>query len=218
MKEIIMQHKIKILATLITASLSVNSFAAQEVLTGAFTTIKAVSITPITPISFTGLTLTANDTCTMTVGVDGTNYLGDAAMRLGNAATSNAVGATANTSCTGAGVSAFGVYEIDGAAGSEVNIDIVNSVTTGDVSIVPAGCAGDYVAGTDENGDECEPVSFALGTVTIRLAGADDTGSLGEGTPLVGTSLIAMGGVVTAENGLSAGQTYNVDFSINVTY
>jgi hypothetical protein len=215
-----MQHKIKILAALLTATLSVNSFGAQEVLTGAFRTIKAVAITPITEISFTGLPLTAASTCTLTAGADGATYLGDIAMRLGNTGTDNAVGATANTmdACVGDGVTAQGVYEIDGASGSTVKVTVVNSVTTGDVSIVPVGCAGDYTSGTDEDGDACEPISAAIGVVEIRLAGPADTGSFGEGTPIAGTSLVAMGGVVKAENGLTAGTPYTVDFSINVIY
>jgi len=216
-----MQHKIKILATLLTAGLSVNSFAAQQVLNGAFTTIKAVTISEITPISFIGLTLGAATTCGMSHSVDGSgqDYLGDVAMRLGSAEL-NAPGTDANTmdSCTGAGTAAFGVYEIDGASGSAVTVTIANSVTTGDVSIVPQGCVGDYDGGS--NGDTCEPLAVATnaGVTAIQLAGAGDVGTLGEGTPLAGTSLIALGGVVTAENTLTAGTPYTVDFTIDVTY
>lgn len=216
-----MQHKIKILATLLTASLSVNSFAAQQVLNGAFTTIKAVTITEVTPISFIGLTLTATDTCSMSHSADGTgnDYLGDVAMRLGSAQ-SNAAGSEANLmdTCAGAGTAAFGVYEIDGASGSAVTVTIANSVTTGDVSIVPEGCVGTYNGGS--NGDTCEPLAVATngGVTAIVLANAGDVGTLGEGTPLVGTSLISLGGTVTAENTLTAGSPYTVDFTIDVTY
>lgn len=216
-----MQHKIKILATLLTASLSVNSFAAQQVLNGAFTTIKAVTITEITPISFIGLTLAANDTCTMSHSADGSgnDYLGDVAMRLGSAQ-ANAAGSEANLmdSCTGAGTAAFGVYEIDGASGSSVTVTIANSVTTGDVSVVPSGCVGDYDGGS--NGDTCEALAVLTnaGVTTIQLAGAGDVGTLGEGTPIAGTSLISLGGTVTAENTLTAGSPYTVDFTIDVTY
>jgi len=216
-----MQHKIKILATLLAASVSANTFAAQEVLNGAFTTIKAVTISEVTPISFIGLTLTANDTCVMSHSADGSgqDYLGDIAMRLGSGEL-NAAGTEANLmdSCTGAGTAAFGVYEIDGAAGSTVNVTIANSVTTGDVSVVPTGCVGDYDGGS--NGDTCEALAVATngGVTAVQLAGVGDITTLGEGTPIAGTSLISLGGTVKAENNLTAGTPYTVDFTIDVTY
>lgn len=216
-----MQHKIKIIATLFIAGFSANSFAAQEILNGSFTTIKAVTISQTTGLSFTGLPLAATSNCTMTASADGTGtgYLGDVAMRLGSIRT-NAVGTTANTmdACVGTGITTIGLYEIDGAAGATVNVTITDSLTTSDVSVVPSGCVGTYVDGADT--DTCEPLSALVngGVTAIRLAGTGDTGSLGEGTPLAGTSLIALGGIITAENALSAGVGYTVDFTIDVAY
>lgn len=213
-----MQHKMKILATLLTAGLSVSAIAEQQVINGSFTTIKAVTISEITPISFTGLPIANASSCAMTASADGTGtgYLGDVAMRLGTA-NANAVGSSANTmdACVGTGTTAIGVYEIDGASGATVNITITDG-TNADLAIVPAGCAGNYVAGAD--GDSCDTVSQVAGAVAVRLAGSTDTGSLGEGTPVEGTSLIALGGTVTAQQDLSAGTTYTVDFDISVTY
>lgn len=216
-KENTMQHKIKILTTLLAATLSFNCFAAQQVLDGKFTTIKAVSISEVTPIAFAGLTLTNGSSCDMTASADGTGtgYLGDVAMRLG-AATVNAAGSTVNTMdvCVGSTTPAIGVYEIDGASGANVTITITNGPGT-EVAVAPAGCVGNYVAGVD--GDSCVVVADGT-TATIRLAGATDTGSLGEGTPLVGTSLIALGGTVTANQTLTAGTPYTADFTIDVAY
>lgn len=220
MKEITMQHKTKIITALFIAGLSANSFAAQQVLNGSFDTIKAVTIAETTPISFTGLPLANASSCTMTASADGTGtgYLGDVAMRLGSAQ-ANAVGASANTmdACTGAGTTAIGIYEIDGAAGATVNVTITDGANA-DVTVTPAGCVGTYVDGAD--GDSCAALAVVTngGVTPIRLAGAGDTGSLGEGTPLVGTSLIALGGVITAAQALTAGTPYTVDFTIDVAY
>lgn len=215
-----MQHKIKIITTLFVASLSLNSFAEQQVLTGSFNTIKAVAITEVTSLSFTGLTLGNGDSCVMTASADGTGtgYLGDVFMRLGSANT-NATGSTVNTmdTCVGAGTTAIGVYEIDGAAGATVQVTITNG-SNADVSVTPSGCVGDYTDGPDA--DTCEPLAVAVngGITPVRLAGTGDTGTLGEGTPLLGTSLIALGGTITAARTLTAGTPYSVDFTIDVAY
>lgn len=215
-----MQHKTKILSTLFVASLSLNSFAEQQILTGSFDTIKAVAIAEITPLSFTGLTLANASSCVMTASADGTGtgYLGDVAMRLGTA-NANATGSTANTMdvCVGSGTAAIGVYEIDGAAGATVNVTITDG-SNADVSVAPSGCVGNYVDGAD--GDSCDALATAVngGVTAVRLAGTGDTGSLGEGTPLVGTSLIALGGTITAAQALTAGSSYTVDFTIDVAY
>jgi hypothetical protein len=220
MKEITMQHKTKILTTLFVASLSLNSFAEQQILTGSFDTIKAVAIAEITPLSFTGLTLGNGDSCVMTASADGsgTGYLGDVAMRLGSGQT-NAIGTAANTMdvCVGTGTTAIGVYEIDGAAGATVQVTITNG-SNADVSVTPAGCVGFYNDGADL--DTCEPLAVVTngGVTPVRLAGTGDTGTLGEGTPLVGTSLIALGGTITAARALTAGTPYTVDFTIDVAY
>jgi hypothetical protein len=220
MKEITMQHKTKIITSLFVASFSLNSFAAQEILTGSFDTIKAVTILETTALSFTGLTLAATDSCTMTASADGTGtgYLGDVAMRLG-AGTTNTLGTSVNTmdACVGTGTTAIGVYEIDGAAGSLVNVTITNGANA-DVSVVPSGCVGTYVDGAD--GDSCAPLAVATtgGITSVRLAGTGDTVSLGEGTPLAGTTLIALGGVITAVRDLTASTPYSVDFTIDVAY
>ncbi len=212
-----MQHKIKILATLILGTLSLSSIAEQQVLNGTFRTIKAVSISQNTALSFTGLPLANASTCTMTASADGTGtgYLGDVAMRLGSAQ-ANAVGSTANTmdACVGSGTTAIGVYEIDGAAGATVTVTLTDGANA-DVTVAPAGCVGTYVDGAD--GDSC--TTLADGTpATIRLAGTGDTGTLGEGVPVAGTSLVALGGVITAAQALTAGQGYTVDFTIDVAY
>jgi len=215
-----MQHKMKILAALIVGSLSLNSFAEQQVLNGTFRTIKAVTILPITGMSFTGLTLTSGDDCDLETSTDGTGtgYLGDVFMRLGSG-NNNAIGSTANkmTSCVGAGTPAMGVYEIDGASGGAVTVTITNG-TNANVAVIPSGCVGNYGAGEDLDTCKQLDVLTTAGVTTIRLAGSTDTGSLGEGTPIEGTSLIALGGNIAATSNLTAGSPYTVDFTISVTY
>lgn len=218
-----MKQKIKILAVLTAGMISSNSFALQQTLTGDFTTIQAVTIAQFNAgLSITGLNLPINSACTLTITDETapTTYLGDQTMRLGTAGSPNAAG-TAVTTTTGAscltsttgGVS--GLYEITGAPGATVNITITNG-SNADLTLVPSGCAGNYIAGS--NGDSCDPVSQAAGSVPVRLAGPTDTGTLGEGTPISGTALIALGGVATAARQLDPSVTYTVDFQIDVTY
>jgi hypothetical protein len=214
-----MQYKMKLLTAIAATSLSLHCFAATEQFSGTFTTIKAVTIAEVTPLNMVGLALASGSACTLTAGVDGTTYLGDVSMNLGNTSTSNPVGATSATMSGGTClVSAVGgvqgVYEIDGALGSSVIVTIVDGLNA-DLAIAPAGCVGDYVAGVD--GDACDPISSAS-PVTVRLAGTTDTGSLGEGTPVAGKTRIALGGITTSQQALSAGVPYTVDFQINVTY
>ena len=216
-----MKNNMKLLTALLASSLSFTSFAATQQMAGTFETIKAVTIDEITPLNLVGLALADNSTCTLAASTDGsgTGYVGDVTMGLasvnGNAPgadISTMSGGTCLTSATG-GV--IGIYEIDGAAGAEVKITIVDGLNA-DLSIVPSGCAGNYSPGP--NGDSCDQVDALTGEVTVRLAGATDTGTLGEGTPQVGKTRIALGAIATAEQALVAGNAYTVDFEINVTY
>jgi hypothetical protein len=218
-----MHNKIKLLTAVAITLASADIFAAQQTLVGTFQTIKAVTLSETTPLALVGLNLPSGSACDLTASADGTgtNYLGDQAMRIGNAANANALG-TAVTTMAGAGClvstgagAAFGLYEIDGAAGATVNITIVNG-SNADLTLVPSGCAAFYNAGP--NLDTCVAVSQAAGSVPIRLAGPTDTGTLGEGTPIAGKSLIALGGLATAARTLTAGTPYTVDFTINVAY
>ncbi|WP_340680830.1 hypothetical protein [Paraglaciecola sp.] len=218
-----MKQKIKILAVLTAGMISSNSFALQQTLTGDFTTIQAVSIGPTADaLSITGLNLPLGSACNLTASADGTgtNYLGDQRMRLGSA-NANAPGSTVTTTTGGTCLTSatggtIGVYEITGAPGATVKITVTDGANA-DLSIVPGGCAGNYV-GTGSNGDTCVAVTQAAGIVSVRLAGPTDTGTLGEGTPISGTSLIALGGLTTAIRPLDPSTTYTVDFQIDVTY
>lgn len=220
-----MKFNIKAVSVVATAILSTSSFAAQENLTGSFTTIVAVAINPTaTELEINGLQIGVNDTCTLDAGDNSTatTYLGDLTMRLENPNTGpNAAGTAVNTTTTGSSgcvlsTSAggnFGLYEISGAPGTDVNVTVVAS-SGGDISLVPKGCVGNYVDGGD---DTCDAITTSVTPTTIRLA--DTTGgALGEGQPIAGTSLIALGGTVTVLNALTPGTPYPVDFQINVTY
>jgi len=221
-----MNHKLKLISGVTATLLSVNSFATQEILTGSFTTVQTVSIAATaTTLEINGLQLNAGNECTLTHGVTGNGYLGDVIMRLGNTTTTNAAGSATTTTTTSAGgcvtsTSAggtVGLYEITGAPGSLVTVTVTDS-TGFDINLAPAGCVGDYAA-AGADGDECEPISDGTAP-TIRLADSTDTGSLGEGTPIAGTSLVALGGVATVAAGvtLTAGVSYPIDFAIDVTY
>jgi hypothetical protein len=219
-EENMMKNNLKILTVASLVSLSLGVSATTETLTGTFTTIKDVSIIENQQLLLTGLNLANTSACDLEASTDGTgtDYVGDAAMAIGSAnanapgaaiATMGGVGCLAST--TGG---QFGLYEIDGAAGATVTVTVTDGAST-DVSINPAGCVANYVAGVD--GDSCTIVEDGTPAV-VRLAGATDTGSLGEGTPVVGKSIIALGATAIALVDLTAETDYDVDFTIDVTY
>lgn len=215
-----MNHKIKIVSAVTASLLSCSSFATQETLTGTFTTLQAVSILPTaTELVINGMQLQATNACTLAATDTGNGYLGDVVMRLGSAeanavgsATTTTTGATCVTSTSAGGI--IGLYEITGAPGATVNVPVVDTVG-GDIEVAPTGCVGDYDGGA--NGDDCDLIDSAT-PASVRLADPSDTGGLGEGTPISGTTLVALGAVATVNNTLTAGNSYPVTFEINVTY
>jgi hypothetical protein len=224
----IMQHKMKILATLAAASFSFNSFAATETLTGTFSTIKAVSIIEISPLALAGMQVSTGSVCTLSASTDGTgtNYVGDQTMNLANtgATRTNAPGSAIATMGGGnclvtATGGAIGIYEIDGAPGATVKVTIVDgndTAGTGTMALAPTGCGGDYDGLL--NGDGCKALSSPGVAVELVLAKAGDTGGLGEGTPVAGKTRIALGASATLTGTLLAGIAYPVGFDINITY
>jgi hypothetical protein len=211
----IMQHKMKILATLAAASFSFNSFAATETLTGTFSTIKAVSIIEISPLALAGMQVSTGSVCTLSASTDGTgtNYVGDQTMNLANtgATRTNAPGSAIATMGGGnclvtATGGAIGIYEVDGN----------DTAGTGTMALAPTGCGGDYDGLL--NGDGCKALSSPGVAVELVLAKAGDTGGLGEGTPVAGKTRIALGASATLTGTLLAGIAYPVGFDINITY
>jgi hypothetical protein len=211
---------------LITLASSFTAIAASEELIGTFSTIKDASISevdPLVPMSFVGLLMTqTSGTCTMPVPATGSGYPGDTIMNLANTGIANSDNSSGTVTpdvgaCVG-GTGAIGLYEIDGSPGTSVIIS-VTGVTTGSIGYEPAGCAGSYVSGGDQ--DICDPlvITTGNGAVTVRLADSTDTiNSAGEGVPVEGKTRLALGGTVTALVGLSAATEYPVDFDISVTY
>jgi len=218
-EEYMMKNNLKILTVASLVSLSLGVSATTETLTGTFTTIKDVSIAENQQLLLTGLNLATNSQCDLEASTDGTgtDYIGDAALAIGSG-NANAAGAAITTmggaGCLASTTGQFGLYEIDGAAGATVTVTVTDGAST-DVSINPAGCVANYVAGVD--GDACTIVEQGTPAI-VRLAGATDTGSLGEGTPVVGKSIIALGATAIALVDLTAETDYDVDFTIDITY
>jgi hypothetical protein len=225
MRNKFMNYKIKIATAVAATLLSMNSFAATETLAGTFQTVVAVSIAPTaTELVINGLQLGATDECILVSGthVDGATYMGDVTMRLDGVGT-NPVGGDTTTTTGGSGCvldtvtgGIIGLYEITGAPGSSVDIIVVNSDDP-NILLTPAGCAGNYPAADNPNDDTCVLVSAAAGTVPIRLAPTSG-GGLGEGQPIAGTSVVAMGGTAAALIPLTSGTPYPITFEINVAY
>ena len=203
-----------------------NSFAATQQFTGTFKTIKDVSINEITPLVINGLYPAANSDCIINTPAAGTTaFPGEIVMKMANTAgtylpgAGTAYGLSTSTTlgCSLDTASVPGIYEIDGAAGASVDVEIIEG-TAGGVTFTPAGCAVTHVSGADN--DTCEVLAEGVGSgVTVLLASSTDlTNSAGGGTPELGKSMVAIGGTATADIGLTAGASVVVAFDINVTY
>lgn len=201
----------------------------MEDLTGAFKTIKDVSITavPGSDIVMEGLHLPNNSECTFLIAGQGigagASYPGDTVMKIGGDTGADArqdaaggtVGATSGTGCVTNSNALYGLYLIDGSPGASVQVTITDP-TTGSVIFKAAGCAANYNDGN--NADECLPVSEVQTTQTIRLAGPNDLITDAGSTPVEGQALIALGGQAVAAAQLTPGFEYVVPFDITVAY
>lgn len=215
-----MNNKLKAMAAgLIVLPISLNSFAADAALTGAFKTIKDVTITQVAghEMVINGLQMSATNSCTVTTPTTGANWPGDTVMLAstgGTALPSSNYGATSGAGCS-TGTSVPGIFEIDGAAGASVDIAVQNNASAGGITFVPAGCAIDYDGNAD--GDLCTALTAGAATITLAAVG-DQTVSAGNGQPVAGKSRLVLAGTVTTAIGLSAATAYVVPFDITVTY
>jgi len=208
----------RIAAGLLLIPVCTNIWAANQDLTGAFKTIKNVTIIEDTPMVVNGLYLTSGD-CTMTQPTLTTNFPGETVMKL-SSATSN-LAASSDIGVTAAGVGCAGddgipgVYEIEGSAGADVFITLTSGTTTG-ITFAPVGCAGSYDGNPD--GDSCAAIPNGSATQITLATTGDQTVSAGNGVPVAGFSYLALGGQVTNSVGLTAATGYPVTFDITVTY
>jgi hypothetical protein len=197
----------------------------DQPITGTFKTIKEVSVTQVVgeEMIFNGLQPASGSICTMAQPSNLTTaWPGETKMKLSNTAGTSTLGAgSTNGAMSGTGCSTStpgvpGIYEIDGAEGANVTIDVPGTAFIGGIKYEATGCAGDYNAAAD--GDNCTAFTFAS-SQTVKLASvSDETVSAGQGQPESGISRIALGGTVTSNIGLTAAQAYSLDFEINVVY
>lgn len=197
----------------------------DQPITGTFKTIKEVSVSQVVgeEMVFNGLQPASGSICTMAQPDNTTTaWPGETKMKLSNTAAASTLGAGAtNGAMSGTGCSTStpgvpGIYEIDGAEGANVTIDVPETAFIGGIRYRAAGCAGNYDVLAD--GDLCTTFDYTAPQV-IKLASVEDeTVSAGQGQPESGISRIALGGTVESNIGLTAAQAYSLDFEINVTY
>ena len=214
-----MNNKLKAMAAgLIVLPISFNTFAQDAALTGAFKTIKDVTITQVAghEMVINGLQMASGSVCTVVTPAVAGAWPGDVTMlasTAGPALASATYGDTSGAGCS-SGKSVPGIFEIDGAAGAAVDITLANA-SAGGIAFVPVGCAIDFNDTAD--GDVC--TAAVVGTTNITLATTtDETVSAGNGQPVAGKSRLVLAGTVTSSIGLSAATAYIVPFDITVTY
>lgn len=218
-----MKIKLFKIAVLAALPLSASTFAADAQFTGTFSTIKNVTISEITPMVINGLQPASGSVCTMATPDASTAFPGETVMKIANTAAAYTLnpaagsGAMSGAGCSSAIPGVVGIYEIDGAEGATVSITLANTTAVGGLAFNAVGCVSDYDGNPD--GDVCTPVAANTTTNGIRLASAGDTTvSAGQGLPVVGKAMLALGGQVTSSIGLTAATPYTVPFDVVVTY
>lgn len=188
----------------------------------SFTTVPDVSISTATPINFgTDLRLATGTTCTLIV--TSAAGPGHAAARLGSTTAAAATFEDRTGDCepagTGNSTGTAGIYNIVGANGVEVSIQ-VNPILPNAAnffSFVPTATAATY-DGVASGGDTLVAFGTAGSAATglATLASPTDTGV---GSPIPGQTKLFVGGTLTAQQQLTAGTTYNLqEFTVDVIY
>jgi hypothetical protein len=219
-----MKNKLFKIAALAMIPASASTFAADEQLSGTFSTIKNVTISQTTAMIINGLQPASGSACQLTTPAAGTAFPGETVMKMANTGATFPLnpGTTsgdmvAGGSCSTAINGVVGIYEIDGAEGALVDITLATTAAIGGLTFDAVGCASDYDGGAD--GDLCAAVGANTTTIGIQLAATGDlTVSAGQGTPEIGKSVLALGGTVTSSIGLTAAQAYTVPFEVVVAY
>jgi hypothetical protein len=226
MKAMNLQKKL-ISAAVLTFGFSGLAHANIQPVGFSFTTVPDVSISPSVPLSFgADLRLATGTTCTLLLDDTSANRPGFAAARLGDSAiTEGADFQTRSGDCDPLGAAnttgTVGVYDINGANGVSVAID-VNPILPNAAnffSFVPTATAATY----DGAGNGDTLAAFTLtnsiasnGATAVLLASPADTGP---GSPIPGQTKLFVGGTLTAQQQLTAGTTYNLQtFTVDVVY
>jgi hypothetical protein len=181
--------------------------AASEPFSVGFTTLPEISITPITNMAFGPvLKLGSTDICEMLA--DAANNLGSTSIEksAGSGTPGGNPGQMAQT-CAGQADGVLGVYEVTGLSGTTVTI-ILAGETNADIQFEPAGYTWDFLS------DAYKDLDDTNAGVTSQLAdGADANADI---TP--GIARLILGGSITNQRALTAGDSVSASFDISVNY
>jgi hypothetical protein len=127
------------------------------------------------------------------------------------------------TATPAAGGTSAGIWDISGAAGTQVSLLITNIVQTpADFTFVPSGCYVNYSNTDAANGDSCLALAAnSVETANFAASTAEDDAlpGAGAGTSTPGQFSIALGGLLTVGVAdLDPSRTYDLSFQIDVTY
>jgi hypothetical protein len=179
--------------------------ATTEQFTVGFTTLPAITIGPVTAMAFGQvLKLPNGSVCTMLAG--GTHFLGTASVeKSGTPAAGGTPGAMAG-SCAGGDDGTLGVYEVAGLAGTDVTLTLLGE-TNVDIQFEPVGYTWDFNNNAYIDLDN-------TGSDTYQIADGSD----GTATVTPGVSRIILGGTITNQRVLLAGDNVTANFTIDVNY
>ncbi len=214
MKRVVVKYLAKPLLFSSFALVNMNSAnAATEPFAVAFTTVADVSIVQVQPLSYgQNIFITNGGVCTLNAANPlAATMQSDLSTLLGTNF-GDIVGSGCITTAAGVNGNQGGYYRVSGVSGIDVKVTI-SSVTNADFGFVPAGCVIDHDGTAAANSDTC--TAFSPGVqLTSTLANTTEGGGSGVDAQL----MIAVGGVITLNQALTAGTPYTQDFTIAVTY
>lgn len=179
--------------------------ATTEQFTVGFTTLPAITIGPITAMDF-GQVLKLPNGSVCTMAADEVNTLGTASVEKSGTPAANGNPGQMSGSCTGGADGTLGVYEVAGLAGTDVTLTLLGE-TNADIQFEPIGYTWDFNAGAYVKLDE-------TGSDTYQIADGGD----GTATVTPGVSRVILGGTITNQRVLLAGDNVTADFTIDVNY
>jgi hypothetical protein len=180
--------------------------AKTEPFSVGFTTLPEIGINLVTAMDF-GAVLKLGSTATCQMLANATNTLGTASVEKAGTSALNGLAASLAGTCAGGDAGTLGVYEVTGLAGNAVTI-ILTGETNTDIQFEPAGYTWNF------NGGAYLTLDDSVTGVGMQLAaGSDGTANV---TP--GLSRLILGGTITNQRALTAGETVSANFDISVNY
>jgi len=202
-------NKLKSLIPLALIGASSSALAVDQTATFTFETLPDITIAETRALDFgANLTLTQADTCAMEARTAGSETLTDSQLGItgagGFTTAYTSSGDLSGTSCSGDGT--VGIYTVSSYAGAGITVTLSTGTAT-EIAFVPAGFVVDHTAAAEDL------VALTSGTGANAVAAPALTAYTN-----AGDTKVIVGGTITNQQALTAGDSYTTDFNIDVVY